>query len=200
VLRTLIHNWWLLALRGVFALLFALLAFSLREAAFSWLLGAIASASVVVLFGLFAFTAGLFTLGAGMRGPVHGRERWLLLLDGLGASICGVVVAVLPDLSLFHLIYVMAWWAVFVGTVEFVIALHLRRHMKDEWLLAVFSIASILFGAGLLLSKVATELAVLSWIALYSGFSGVTILVLAFRLRSLQLQAHKAAAAALTSE
>ena len=109
-------------------------------------------------------------------------------------------MAVLPDLSLFHLIYVMAWWAVFVGTVEFVIALHLRRHMKDEWLLAVFSIASILFGAGLLLSKVATELAVLSWIALYSGFSGVTILVLAFRLRSLQLQAHKAAAAALTSE
>jgi len=195
MLRILIHNWRLLALRGGLALAFAMFAFSLRVTPFSPLVGAITFAFAVMVFGAFAFSAGIVTIIAGLRGSAHGSERWLLLVDGCGASIFGLALVLIPDLTLFHLIQILAWWAVFIGALESIIALRLRRHIGDEWFLLLSSVGSILFGAYLLSGLVQDELGVLKWVGLYSAYSGITLLVLAFRLRGLQLQAHRAAAA-----
>jgi uncharacterized membrane protein HdeD (DUF308 family) len=193
--RTLIHNWWLLVLRGVFALLFATFAFSLHVSVLASLLRAIAFASVVVMFGLFAFSAGIFTLIAGLRGSDRPRERWLLVLDGGSACIAGLIVVLVPSLTLFSLVHIIAWWALFVGACEMAISVKLRRHIVDEWLLAASSVASLAMGAYLLLGWTHDETSILLWIGTYSVFSGVTMLALAFRLRSFLLLAHRTATA-----
>ncbi|HEY6305690.1 MAG TPA: hypothetical protein VI488_04430 [Candidatus Angelobacter sp.] len=93
MIRVLINNWWLLALRGVFALLFAMFAFSLRTMIDTWALGAVARAGLVMIFGLLAFAAGICTIAAAICGA--GTEKsHLLLWDGI--AIC-VAAAVIPS-------------------------------------------------------------------------------------------------------
>ena len=107
MLRILINNWWLLALRGVFALLFAALAFSSHTVMGTWLLSAIALAGVVVFFGLLAIAAGVCTIVAGVRGA--GEEKWWLLFwDGVAVCIFGAVVLLAPELDLIWLARMLA--------------------------------------------------------------------------------------------
>jgi len=53
-----VGNWWALALRGVVAILFALIAFFLPG---------VTAAALILLFGAYAFIDGVFALIAGLR-------------------------------------------------------------------------------------------------------------------------------------
>lgn len=191
MLRVLIHNWRLIALRGVFALLFAVFALSLHAGIASYLLRAMAFATVVVVFGLFAFAAGILTFVAGIRGRVHahGESRWLLF-DGAAACVVGLAVIMVPALTLFHLIRVIAVWALYVGVFEMVMAGKLRRHLADEWSLLISGLGSMAFGVWLLLGWVRSQETILLWLGSYCAFKAVTLLVLAFRLRKLAFALH----------
>jgi uncharacterized membrane protein HdeD (DUF308 family) len=115
MLRIMIDNWWLLAFRAIFALLFAAAVFFVDGANLPLLLRAFAHASTVVLFGLLAFGAGVFTLGAALRRSSRGHDRGLLLADGIGTSVAGAIAVAIPSLTLLHLAWIIGCWAVFVG-------------------------------------------------------------------------------------
>jgi uncharacterized membrane protein HdeD (DUF308 family) len=192
MLRILINNWWLLALRGVFALLFAALAFSSHTVMGTWLLSAIALAGVVVFFGLLAIAAGVCTIVAGVRGA--GEEKWWLLFwDGVAVCIFGAVVLLAPELDLIWLARMLAVCAVGIGIVELLMARTLRRHVPDEWFLAVSGAASFCFGLYLLLLWTQEVTTMLRWLATYAAFSGLAILGLASRLRTLRHSVHELA-------
>jgi uncharacterized membrane protein HdeD (DUF308 family) len=192
MIRVLINNWWLLALRGIFALLFAMFAFSLQTVMGTWLLSAIALAGLVVLFGLLALSAGICTIAAAVRGA--GRERsYLLLGDGIAICFAGVVILLAPRLDLTWLVYGIAAWALAVGVLELFLARTMRRHIPDEWSLAVAGAISFLFGVFFLVTRMAAAASMLRWLAFYAGFSAVTILALAFRLHALRASVHQLA-------
>src|SRR5947209_731473 len=122
MLRILVHNWWLLILRGASALAFAIFVFFAQTIKLTWLLHAVAVASVVEFFGLFAFGAGIFTIVTALRSLGNESEWWLLLVDGIGACSAGAVAIALPDLTFLDLVRLIGVWALFVGGCELLMA------------------------------------------------------------------------------
>jgi uncharacterized membrane protein HdeD (DUF308 family) len=188
--RILIHNWWLVALRSVFALVFGIFVFSVQTAPLTSFLRAMVFTSVVELFGLFAVVVGLLTIAGAIRGFNKDSDWWFLLLDGVGDCIAGLIVVVVPALTIVTLIWIMAIWAGFAGIFELVVALRLRRHVPDEWFLIVAAVGSFVFATVLFLFWSPETHRLLTWLGSYAVFSAITLLALAIRLRRLRGQAH----------
>lgn len=189
MMRVLINNWWLLALRGVFAFLLAVFAFSVQTVTGTWLLSAIALSGLVVLFGLLALLAGVCTIAAAIRGASH-EKSLLLLWDGVAICIAGGVILLAPRLDLMWLVHGVAVLAIAIGILELLLARTLRRHIPDEWSLTLAGTVSFLLGAYFLAAHATELISMLRWLGVYAAFSAVAILVLAFRLHALRASVH----------
>jgi uncharacterized membrane protein HdeD (DUF308 family) len=182
----LVRNWWVLALRGLIAVLFGL-------AAFFWPggIGPLALAVLVPLFGIFTLIHGLFALGiAFMERGQYGRwwvleHWWLLILEGVAGIAAGVITFAWSPLSIGTLLYIIATWAIVNGLVEISSAMWLRDVFRDEALLIVGGILSLIFGLVLIFRPNAPPLAVLWLFGAFAVSLGVLITMFALRLREL---------------
>lgn len=177
MIAVLTRNWWALALRGIFAILFGLAALAMPG---------ITLKAVIVLFGAYAVTDGVFAIVAGVRAVERRQRWWPLALEGIVDIVAGVAVFAWPSLSALFLLYLVSVWAVLTGILEIAAALRLRRHVKGEWMLAVNGVISVLLGAFLIAPPRVGILAVVSWIGAYALIFGVMLLALGLRLRRLQ--------------
>jgi uncharacterized membrane protein HdeD (DUF308 family) len=121
------RKWWLLALRGMVAMLFGL-------AALVWP-GATLNA-LVLLFGAYALVDGLLALVVSLLDPDEFDRGWALLLKGLAGIGIGVVTFLWPSVTSQSLLYLIAAWAVLTGVFEVVAALDLRNVVEGERQLA----------------------------------------------------------------
>jgi uncharacterized membrane protein HdeD (DUF308 family) len=134
-----------------------------------------------------------------MRSFGKESEWWLLLADGLGACIAGGVAIAAPDLTFLHLVHLIGLWALFLGLAELIMARKLRRHVPDEWFLALAATASLAFGLYLWFSRYLQLHQLLSWLGAYALFNACTMVALGLRLRKLRSLAHLAAQHAASS-
>lgn len=190
MIRLLIQNWWLLFLRGILAIAFAIFIFVFLPFLPAPFLRQFAFAGLAAIFALFAFATGVLTIAAAVRGAGQGSSSWLMLADGIAVTIGGLVILLSPGLTLMHVIQLIALIALVVGVLEFVAGVHLRRHVTDEWLLITGGVISIAFAPCLLLTNVATVQSALTWISIYAFASGLAVIGLALRLRSLRNSIH----------
>lgn len=175
MIETLIRNWGWIALRGVFAIAFGVL---------TLFYPGITLASLVILYGAFAFTDGLFTVISSVANR-RGQPRWVaLLFSGLVGMAAGVVTFFWPGITAIALLAIVASWAIVTGVIEIVAAVRLRKAIEGEWLLAIAGLMGIAFGVLLVLNPGAGALAVALYIGAYASVSGVMLITLAFRLRS----------------
>lgn len=174
MLSLLARNWWVLALRGVFAVIFGILAFIWPGATV---------AALVLVFGAYALADGIFALVAAFRA---GEERrWALVIEGIISIIAGVVAFAWPQITALALLLLIAAWAISTGIFEIIAAIRLRREITGEWALILSGIASVIFG-GLLVALPLAGLLTLAWlIGSYALFFGVLLIALAFRLRNM---------------
>ena len=172
---TLIRNWWVVALRGVAGILFGLITVMAPD---------ISLTALVLVFGAFAFVDGVLALVSAVRRRGVSDRWWVLLLQGLAGVAAGVVTFVWPDLTTLALLYLIAAWALVIGTLEIAAAIRLRKVITGEWLLAVGGIAAIGFGVLLILLPEAGALAVVLWIGAYAFVSGALLIALGLRLRA----------------
>jgi uncharacterized membrane protein HdeD (DUF308 family) len=175
-------NWWTLALRGLAAVIFGLLAFF-------W--PGITLTALVFLFGAYALVDGAFAIVAGLRAPREYKRWWLLLIEGILSVIAGVIAFVVPSITALVLLGLIAGWAIITGAMEIAAAIQMRKYISGEWLLALSGIASVLFGVALLINPLVGALAVVWLIGAYAIVFGLLLLVLAFKLRGLERQAHQ---------
>lgn len=177
-MNTLVNRlWWILALRGVLAVLFGLVAFFMPG---------ITLAALVLIFGAFAFIDGLFLLAAGIRAASHKQLRWrLLILQGIVGIIAGVVAWVMPGLTALSLLYLMAVWAMFTGVMEIVFAIRLRREIDNGWMLGLSGLLSVALGIAFILLPAAGLIAWVWMIGAYALISGILLIALGWRLRAL---------------
>ena len=167
-------NWWSLALRGLIALLFGVLAFI-------W--PGISLTALVFLFGAYALVDGLFTIVASLNAPAGYKRWWALLLEGIFSIAAGVLSFFWPGITALVLLYLIAAWAIVTGIFEIAAAIRLRKEITGEWLLALSGILSVLFGLMLVAWPGTGALAVVWLIGAYAVVFGGLLLALAFRLR-----------------
>ena len=86
-------------------------------------------------------------------------------------------------------------WAIIAGGLEIIAAIRLRKEIEGEWLLALSGLLSLLLGLFVLYLALANphvSVAMLGWgIGFYALVTGVTLLILAMRLRR-RVQSFKA--------
>ena len=171
VLRALAANWGVVALRGVLAILFGILA---------WLWPGMTLAVLIILYAAYALVDGVMGIVVGIRG-----RNWGYALLGLAGVIAGIVAAAWPLLTAIVLVYVIAIWAIVIGVMEIVTAIRLRNEIEGEWLLALTGTLWVLFGAYALFFPGAGALSLVWLIGTWAIVIGVLELTLAFRLRRL---------------
>ena len=176
--------WGGLALRGLVAILFGMLALTRPGATVL---------ALVYLFGAFAFMDGLFALVSSIRiAKLQGRW-WPMLLLGLVGIAIGVLSFVDPAVTAVGWLYYIAIWAVLTGILEVAAAIRLRKVIEGEWMLGVSGVLSIAFGI-LIGTKPGVGMLSLTWlIGAYAIVMGVLFLGLAFRLRGAQKRPVEAA-------
>jgi uncharacterized membrane protein HdeD (DUF308 family) len=167
------RNWWTLALRGLAAIIFGILAFVWPGVTFTIL---------VLFFGAYALWDGIFTLVAAFR--TEGNRRWPLVLEGLVGIAVGLFTFFLTDVATLSLLLVIGAWAVITGILEIIAAIRLREEIEGEWLMMISGVLSILFGIALFIWPAAGLLAITWIIASYAILFGILLIVLGFRLRS----------------
>ncbi len=174
MIDTLAKNWWALALRGVIAILFAITAFAMPGLTLTIL---------VLFFAAYLIVDGIFALIAGLRAAEH-HERWgMLAFEGVVNLIAGGIIFVWPGLSLIYFVYFAGFWAIISGVALLIDAIRLHRQ-HGEWLMILAGLASLVWGALVVLFPIAGILVWAWWIAAYALIFGVAMLVLAFRLKS----------------
>lgn len=168
-------NWWLLALRGLVAVLFGVLAFVWPGATLI---------TLVWLFGAFALVNGLLSLILAAKAPKGYPRIGSLILGGLLGILAGLLTFVMPGITALGLLMLIAAWAIVTGIMEVVAAIRLRKIIANEWLLILAGIASVAFGVILFLQPAAGALALIWWIGAWALIFGILLIVLAFRMRN----------------
>ncbi len=194
MLRTLVNNWWLFALRGLFAFLFGMTALALVTMSRMYLMNVLAFATLVLLFGILAGGVGVITTMAALWGAAEYGHAWFLLADGIAASAVSAFVILSPSLTFGRLVNLIAFWAIIIGVCELAAGIHLKKHVADEWMLAAGGFMSLAFAGYLLLGFAVNPGSILQWLGYYALFSSASMIALALRLRALRPSLNTAVA------
>ena len=172
---TLVHNWWVVLLRGIAGILFGILTF---------VAPAISLGALVLLFGAYSFADGILAIISAIRSRGESERWWIVLLQGLAGVGAGLVTVLWPGITALALLVMVATWALITGGLEIAAAIRLRKVITGEWLLVLSGIASITLGVLLALFPGPGALVLVIWIGAYAFVSGVLLVALALRLRS----------------
>ena len=170
-----VRSWKALALRGVAGVLFGVLAFM-------W--PAITLVALVLVFGGYALVDGLLALAAATRQEAR-EHAWTLAVEGLLGVGVGLAAFLATGMTALFLANLIAFWAIFTGVLELILAVRLRRVIPGELLLAFSGAVSILLGFVILTRPVASAFVIVVLLGSYAFCFGAAMLILALRLRKL---------------
>lgn len=171
----LISRWWIVAARGVVAIVVGAAALLAPKETIAFLIS---------LFGVFALADAVFTIGAGIS------LSWLaLFLEGIVGGAIGLLTYFDPPVAKELFVPLVVMWAVVTGGLELLGAVGLRQVVKGpmatgEWLLAASGLLSVIFGA-LIATQTSASSVVFAWmIGGYALLSGVLLVALALNIRT----------------
>ena len=100
MLKLLGDYWWVLALRGLAAVLFGIAALVWPE---------LTLVALVALFGIYAIADGVLSIIVGFRQTETHERWWLFLLEGLVGIAAGIIALVLPGVPLLALTFLTCY-------------------------------------------------------------------------------------------
>lgn len=178
MLTSMLNHWWMLVVRGLASILFALLAFTLPQLTFT---------ALVLMLGVFLLIDGLSTVVLALR-TREDRGEWVVLLEGLLGIGLGLAMLLYPNMTAGLLVMFVALWCLVTGVFEISTAIRLREEIDNEWLLGVAGLVSVALGVLMLVRPDAGARSIVWWIGLYALFFGVLFVALGLKLRRVQQQ------------
>jgi uncharacterized membrane protein HdeD (DUF308 family) len=167
------QNWWAIALRGVFAIIFGIIALLMPGATML---------ALVLLFAAYLLVDGIFAIIAAVR-AARRQERWgWLIFEGLVDLVTGGIAAVWPLITIVAFALLMGAWAIVTGAL--LLGASYRLNIPHgRWLMALAGAISVIWGVLLIIWPLIGALVLTWWMAAYALIFGVAMLVLALRLR-----------------
>jgi len=178
-------KWWLLLLRGLAAIVVAVIAFMQPGSALI---------ALVLVLGAYSFVAGAIAFTAALVG-VGGDRWWALLLEGIIGVVVALVIWSWPLASTLAFVYFVAAWLIVTGIVQIAAGVRLRDIIDNEWLYILGGLISIAFGVWVFRSPGQGAVATAFLFGWYFLLYGILQTVVAFRLRSLHGTVAKVARA-----
>lgn len=172
---SMLKHWWMLVLRGLVSILFALLAFTLPGLTF---------AALVLMVGIFILLDGLATMVLALRTRADTGE-WVVLLEGLLSVGLGLGMLFYPNVTAALLVTFVALWCLVTGVFEISTAIRLREEIDNEWMLGLAGVVSIALGVLMIINPGAGAVSIVWWIGMYALFFGLLLVALGFKLRSI---------------
>ena len=176
-------KWWMFLLRGIAALIVAVVAFAQPSAALI---------ALVIVLGFYAFVGGALILTAGIVG-VGGNHWWAVILEGLLGIAIALLIWIWPLESTVAFVYFVASWLILTGVVQVAAGIRLRDLVPNEWLYILSGIVSIVFGAWVFRYPAQGLIATAFLFGWYFALFGILQVAVAFKLRSLGGMVAKAA-------
>ncbi len=162
-----------LAFRGIAALLFGIIALAMPLTAF-W--------ALVVIFGAYALADGVFALISALTRRNRDGGGWLVV-EGIAGITIGILTFLWPGRTAAVLIAFVTAWALITGILKIVLAIHLRREIQGEWLLALSGAASILLAILIIQMPVTATVALIWAVGIYAIALGGLMIALSMRVR-----------------
>jgi uncharacterized membrane protein HdeD (DUF308 family) len=164
----------MLAVRGVLAILFGVLAFFRPD---------ITLISLVGLFGVYALFDGVLHIASAFS--VTGTKSfWWMLLDGVLGIAAGVVTLLVPGITALSLVFLLGAWLVVGGIFRLVVAAEFGKAFGYTWLYVIGGLLSIAAGILTFFAPIQSAFAWLWVMGVYSFFYGFLLIALGFSARS----------------
>lgn len=174
--------WWMILLRGIFAIAFGILAIVFPDATL---------VALAILFAFYAILDGVTTIAHALR--IRARSpRWgWLLAQGIVSVLAGLVAAIFPVLAgLFGalvVVFTIAFWAIVTGIAGFRAAHAMTDGGRKTWAYVAAGL-SVLFGVALTVMAVVSPADAVSALVLvigvYAIIAGALLVAFAIAARS----------------
>lgn len=169
--------WWAMALRGVLAILFGVVALFYTGRTLL---------ALIYVFGVFAVLGGIVAIVAAVRaGEAHLRWGWLAF-SGIVSVAAGIVSFVWPGITALAVVFLVAAWAIIIGAAEIAFALQWPDTLAHPWLAALSGALSVVFGI-LLAVWPRSGAVTLTWLlGIYAILYEPSLLYYGYRLQTLR--------------
>jgi uncharacterized membrane protein HdeD (DUF308 family) len=176
--------WWLVLLRGIFMVIFGIIAL---------VSPGIALLTLVWVFGFYAILDGIAAVVIGIR--TRGEPHWVwTIVQGVVSVLAGVIALVWPGVTALALLFVVAFWAIMLGIGEIAGAFASRRSGSNAWGWTLAAgILNVVFGILLLIWPASGILTLVWLVGIFALVGGVALILLAFRVRSVAKSVNDAA-------
>jgi uncharacterized membrane protein HdeD (DUF308 family) len=173
LLTTLGKNWWMVAARGVFAILFG---------AMILLRPALPLNLLVAIFGVYAVLDGAWAVASALWISRMSFATWPVLFEGVVSLGVGGLALGWPLVPR-DAVLAIAVWGLLTGVLELVAAARLPRRGAGYWLLLTGGMFSLFLAVLILLLPHAVEPSVASVVGVYALCFGALLLAAAISLR-----------------
>lgn len=174
--------WWAVLIRGIFAVIFGIVALA-------W--PAVTVWALVIVFGAYAIVDGLSAIyrAISARKVESGWVWWLL--GGLVSLGAGIVAFVWPEITALAAVFVIGIWAIMGGLLEIAGSIRLRKldGAAHSGMLLFAGILELVFGLVLVFFPISGILSIVWLIGVFALVFGVLLVVSAFQVRSVAKKA-----------
>jgi uncharacterized membrane protein HdeD (DUF308 family) len=171
--EVLADQWWVVALRGVIAIIFGLICFFFTPAAIL---------AAVLFFSAYMLVDGVLAIISGVKAARNGKRWGLLILEGIVDIAAGVIAFMWPGMAAVVFVLLIGIWAVISGGLLVYAAFSLKLD-HGRWWLALAGMASVIFGILLFIAPVIGAVVLTWWIGAYAVAFGILLLILGFKLK-----------------
>lgn len=167
-------NWWAITLRGVFAIIFGLVALFMP---------AVAILSLVLVAGAYLFVEGVFGIVSAWRAAQHHKRWGWLTFEGIVNILAALFAFFWPGWTVLAFVMLLAVSSIISGVFMLAAAFQFRGQGRG-WMF-FSAIVSVIFGVLLFSTPLPGAVLLTWWIGIYAIVFGGGLIILSLRLRKL---------------